>query len=59
MTPSARVLELEEQVDDLMDETKALKWAHENLERRLDELEQRIRAFEAGNVQDPTGMRGI
>lgn len=53
------VVVLENRIKLLEDEIKKLQWKDEGNQKRLDDLEARIRNMESGQVNDPFGIRGI
>ena len=48
----------DERIKHLEDEIRKLQWKNEGFDKRLDDLEQRIRNLENGQINDPLGMRG-
>lgn len=47
-----------ERIKLLEDEVKKLQWKNEGFEKRIDELESRLRNMEHGLTTDPLGYRG-
>lgn len=62
-TLDERINDLEDQITKLKDainhNVKTARWQSEEYDKRIGELEAKVRAFEVGLNTDPFGMRGI
>lgn len=48
----------EERIKHLEDEIRKLQWKDEGSQKRIEDLEARVRNLEVGQINDPLGMRG-